>query len=235
MKRLGKHVTALQILIVFALCAFHNALAAQEGVKVPVEVLQPVTNAQGRIIQATAPDGKAYPVFRVPQDSPLIQHVRDVMQNSFAQQALKLDRYARNLLLHEPGRGAEQRLTEPMYLLLSGEEGGFARYGFWLEDQSGAKRLVLAGYVDLVVDEEDIASRNLEEIFSHELGHEHADAEGERLQPPIARKIEIRDSAPPGSIFFFCEFRISSFEFPLRRPGVLYAAAHYRLPTAPHK
>jgi hypothetical protein len=29
----------------------------------------------------------------------------------------------------------------------------------------------LAGYVDLVVDEEDIASGNLEEIFSHELGH----------------------------------------------------------------
>jgi hypothetical protein len=171
MNRLGKHLTALQIVIVFILCPFHIASAAQEGAKVPVEIVEPATDAQGRSIQATAPDGKAYPVFRPPRDSTLTQHVREVMQNSFAQQALRLDRYARNLLLHEPGRGAEQRLTEPMYLLLSGEEGGFARYGFWLQDQSGANRLVLAGYVDLVVDEEDIDSGNLEEIFSHELGH----------------------------------------------------------------
>jgi len=138
---------------------------------VPVGILQPATDAQGRTRQAAAPDGKAYPVFRSPQDSQLVHHVREALQNSYAQQVLRLDRYARNFLLHEPGRSAEQRLTEPMYLLLSGEEGGFARYGFWLQDQSGAKRLVLAGYVDLVVGEEGIESGGLEEIFSHELGH----------------------------------------------------------------
>jgi hypothetical protein len=171
MNRFGKHMAALHILIVVTLCPFHKALATQEGAIVAAGILQPATDAQGRILEATAPDGKAYPVFRSPQDSQLVQHVREVLQNSYAQQVLRLDRYARNLLLHEPGRGAEQRLTEPMYLLLSGEEGGFARYGFWLQDQSGAKRLVLAGYVDLVVDEEDIDSGNLEEIFSHELGH----------------------------------------------------------------
>jgi hypothetical protein len=162
---------ALTILIVLALCIFHQALAAQNGAIVPVGILRPVADAQGRPIQATAPDGKAYPVFRPAEDSPLIQHVRTVLETSFAQQVLRLDRYARNLLLREPGGGGQQRLTEPMYLLLSGEEGGFARYGFWLEDQPGGRRLVLAGYVDLVVDEEDIASGNLEEIFSHELGH----------------------------------------------------------------
>jgi hypothetical protein len=171
MNRFDKHTATLGILIALTLCPFHKASAAQEGAIVPVGILLPATDAQGRIIQGTAPDGKAYPVFRSPQDSPFIHHVREVLQNSFAQQALRLDRYARNLLLHEPGGGGEQRLTEPMYLLLSGEEGGFARYGFWLEDQRGGRRLVLAGYVDLVVDEEDIATGNLEEIFSHELGH----------------------------------------------------------------
>jgi hypothetical protein len=111
-------------------------------------------------------------VFRPAEQSAFTQHVRAALETSFAQQVLRLDRYARNLLLHhEPGRGAEPRLTEPMYLLLSREEGGFPRYGFWLEDPSGAKRLILAGYVDLVVDEEDIDSGSLEEIFSHELGH----------------------------------------------------------------
>src|SRR5208283_3103351 len=68
-------------------------------------------------------------------------------------------------------RRGRERWKEPMYLLLSGEQGGFARFGFWLEDPHAGRRLVLAGYVDLVVDEEDIKDGNLEEIFSHELGH----------------------------------------------------------------
>jgi hypothetical protein len=171
MNRSGKHTAALHTLIAFALCLFHEAFAAGGSAIVPVGILRPTVDAQGRIIQASAPDGTAYPVFRPAEDSPFIQHVRVVLETSFAQQVLRLDRYARNLLLHEPGRGGEQRLTEPMYLLLSGEEGGFARYGFWLEDLRGGRQLVMAGYVDLVVDEEDVASGNLEEIFSHELGH----------------------------------------------------------------
>jgi len=170
MNKFGRRTAVLQILIILTVCSFHKALASQEGAIVPVGILMPVADARGHVIEATAPDGKAYPVFRSPQDSPLIQHVRTVLETSFAQQVVRLDRYARNLLLREPGRAGEQRLTEPMYLLLSTEEGGFARYGFWLEDQRG-RRFVLAGYVDLVVGEEGIATGNLEEIFSHELGH----------------------------------------------------------------
>jgi len=171
MKRFGKHTAALHILFGLTFYPFHMAFPAQMGAIVPVGILRPAADAQGRVIQAVTPDGKAYPVFRPAEDSPFIQHVRGVLETSFAQQVLRLDRCARNLLLREPGRGAEQRLKEPMYLLLSGEEGGFARYGFWLEDPRGGRRLVLAGYVDLVVDEEGIADGNLEEIFSHELGH----------------------------------------------------------------
>jgi hypothetical protein len=171
MNRIGKYSLALRILTVLTLCVVHKAFAAEGGAIVPVGILRPVADAQGRVIQVTAPDGNTYPVFRPAEDSALVQHARTVLETSFAQQVLRLDRYARNLPLHEPGRGAEPRLTEPLYLLLSREEGGFPRYGFWLQDQSGAKRLVLAGYVDLVVDEEDIDSGNLEEIFSHELGH----------------------------------------------------------------
>jgi hypothetical protein len=64
MNRLGKHMAALHMLIVFALCVFHGAFAAQKGAIVPVGILRPAADAQGRIIQATAPDGKVYPVFR---------------------------------------------------------------------------------------------------------------------------------------------------------------------------
>jgi hypothetical protein len=58
-----------------------------------------------------------------------------------------------------------------MYLLLSTEEGGFARFGFWLEDSTEKRQLVLAGYVDLVVTNNSVESGDFEEIFSHELGH----------------------------------------------------------------
>jgi hypothetical protein len=55
---------------------------------------------------------------------------------------------------------------------MSQEEGGFERHGFWLEDAKGQREIVLAGYVDLVVDAESVEDGNLEEIFSHELGHQ---------------------------------------------------------------
>jgi hypothetical protein len=55
---------------------------------------------------------------------------------------------------------------------MSKEEGGFARQGFWLEDIVGRRHLVHAGYVDLVITNESVESGNLEEIFSHELGHQ---------------------------------------------------------------
>jgi len=142
---------AIYLLAMLAVCPLRKAFSAQPGETAPAGILRPATEAQGYVIQATAPDGKAYPVFRLAEDSRLVQNVRVVLSTSFTQQVLRLDRYARDLLLHKPGRAREQRLTEPMYLLLSGEEGGFARFGFWLEGPNGGRRLVMAGYVDLVV------------------------------------------------------------------------------------
>ena len=171
MKRFGKLAAGLQIILVFSLFPSHATLAAQTDAIVPVGILRPAADAQGHLIESAAPDGRLYPVFRPAEGSAFIQRVRQVMATSFAQQVLRLDRYARNLMLHDPSGAGQQRWKEPMYLLLSEEEGGFARDGFWLEDPRAGRRLVPAGYVDLVVGEEDIADGNLEEIFSHELGH----------------------------------------------------------------
>jgi len=147
--------------------------AAQAPLSAPVKVLVPVTDAKGSVIEAAAADGKSYPVFRAAEDSALVRHVYEVLETSFAHQVILLDRYARNLLLGEPtAQAAPQELTAPAYLLMSEEEGGFARHGFWMEEVKGQRQLVLAGYVDLVVDEEFVDSGNLEEIFSHELGHQ---------------------------------------------------------------
>ena len=144
---------------------------------VAARILVPVLDAKRQPVQQAAPDGKTYPVFRVAPESPLVTRASEVLRTGFAQQVLRLDRYARNMLLWEERQhgGAtaadQQRLSEPMSLLMSTEEGGFARDGFWLEDAEGQRRLIQAGYVDLVVDERSVADGDFDEIFSHELGH----------------------------------------------------------------
>ena len=148
--------------------------AAPQRPPTPCEVLVPVLDSQQSVVTATTAEGKPYPVFRVAAESKLVNQVRHELETSFAQQVLKLDRYARNLALgrrQTAGAAAEEALSAPMYLLMSTEEGGYARFGFWLEDATGKRRLVLAGYVDLVVRDDSVDGGGFEEIFSHELGH----------------------------------------------------------------
>ncbi|HEY6972360.1 MAG TPA: helix-hairpin-helix domain-containing protein [Candidatus Angelobacter sp.] len=144
------------------------ALSAQSIVR--CEIVVPVLDLSHRVVTASAPDGHSYPVFQVALQSKLVDEIRHTLDTSFAQQALRLDRYARNLILARRREAhvseSQEWLTSPMYLLMSTEEGGFARFGFWLQDSSGKRRLVLAGYVDLVI--RDGLSDG---IFSHELGH----------------------------------------------------------------
>ena len=148
--------------------------AAPQPAPAPCEVLVPLIDSRQSVITAMAPEGKSYPVFRVAAESKLVNRVRGELEASFAQQVLKLDRYARNLLIARremAGAPLDEALTAPMYLLMSTEEGGFPRFGFWLQDANGKRSLVLAGYVDLVVRENSVDTGDFEEIFSHELGH----------------------------------------------------------------
>ncbi|MGD0308134.1 MAG: helix-hairpin-helix domain-containing protein [Acidobacteriota bacterium] len=150
------------------------ATAAQLPATVPCEILIPVLDAGKTVVTAIAPDGRAYPVFRPAPAGKLVENIRTELGKSFAQQVLRLDRYARNLVAARPETArtlVEERLAAPMYLLMSAEEGGFARFGFWLEDAAATRKLVLSGYVDLVVSQNSVETGDFEEIFSHELGH----------------------------------------------------------------
>ena len=154
-------------------CLLLPSAIAQSPLTATVKVVVPVTDAKGNVVESQAPDGISYPVFRLAEDSPLLRDVYHVLETSFAHQVILFDHYARNLLLSEfAGQAPPQYLTAPTYLLMSQEEGGFARHGFWLEDAKGQRQLMLAGYVDLVVDQESVEDGSLEEIFSHELGHQ---------------------------------------------------------------
>jgi hypothetical protein len=159
-------------LCVVALAHLLLFLVPAHSLDAPVKVLVPVTDAKGNIVESKAPDGKSYPVFRLAGDSPLVRSVYQTLETSFAHQVIVLDRYARNLRLSEVATQPPPDLTGPAYLLMSQEEGGFERHGFWLEDAKGQRELVPAGYVDLVVGTESVEDGNLEEIFSHELGHQ---------------------------------------------------------------
>jgi hypothetical protein len=148
---------------------FASAIASAQSI-VPCEIVVPVLDSNHNVVIASAPDGHSYLVFQIAPQSKLVDGVRHTLETSFAQEALRLDRYARNLVLAKRTEAHvaenEEWLKSPMYLLMSTEEGGFARFGFWLQDSAGKRRLVLAGYVDLVVGD------GLNDgIFSHELGH----------------------------------------------------------------
>jgi len=148
---------------------FASAIASAQSI-VHCEIVVPVLDSNHNVVIASAPDGHSYPVFQIAPQSKLLDGVRHTLEASFAQEVLRLDRYARNLILAKRTEAHvadnEEWLKSPMYLLMSTEEGGFARFGFWLQDSAGRRRLVLAGYVDLVV--RDGLSDG---IFSHELGH----------------------------------------------------------------
>jgi hypothetical protein len=155
--------------IAISVLMFASAIASAQSI-VPCEIVVPVLDSKRNVVTASAPDGHSYPVFQVAPQSRLVDGIRHTLETSFAQEALRLDRYARNLILAKQTQAHvaenEEWLTSPMYLLMSTEEGGFARFGFWLQDSAGKRRLVLAGYVDLVIGD----SLN-DGILSHELGH----------------------------------------------------------------
>jgi len=148
-----------------------NSLSAKSIV--PCEIVVPAVDSGRQPLTAAAPDGHSYPVLQPAPPSKLVGDIRQELETSFAQQALRLDRFARNLILAKRREAHladnEEPLSAPMYLLLSDEDGGLARFGFWLQDASGKRRLVMAGYIDLVVD--DRCSPGCLSIFPHELGH----------------------------------------------------------------
>jgi hypothetical protein len=58
----------------------------------------------------------------------------------------------------------------PAFLLLSNREGGFARFGFWL-DMDGERTFVASGYVEMVVGEDSVEDDDIVSTFCHEIGH----------------------------------------------------------------
>ena len=97
--------------------------------------------------------------------------------NGFGQHVLRLDRFVRTYLLHDPAVSGERRrvLGQPAFLFLSDREGGYPAESFWLEQPDGRlKEMRDVTFVDMIVDERDLVPGQidgLQEIYAHELGH----------------------------------------------------------------
>ncbi len=137
------------------LVAIPGAGAAELGVLAPVVV-------DGKPQVQDAPSGRPAPVVTRVRSGALFDQVQREAREGFLATVLAMDEQAQRI--------AGARTVVPSWLYLSMEDGGFARRGFWLEE-NGTRRFVDELFVDLVVDEDTVADGGFEEIFSHEMGH----------------------------------------------------------------
>lgn len=136
-------------------CALLPTQAAELGVLAPVM-------AGDKPQFRDAANGKPAPVVTRVVDGDLYAQLQREARDGFVATVLAIDEGAQ--------RAAGARELRPSWLYLSAEDGGFARQGFWLQE-NGRQRFVDELYVDLVVDEDSVANGDFEEIFAHEMGH----------------------------------------------------------------
>ncbi|MFL6603860.1 MAG: hypothetical protein ACJ8R9_21380 [Steroidobacteraceae bacterium] len=142
-------------LLLVVLLAWNGwAYSASLGVLVPVR--QGDENAS-----KVGAGGIAMPILQAAPDSTLRQALLKESARGTVAFALKLD---------EQAQRAAGQAVQPTWLMLTDEDGGFAKRGFWLRE-SGGDRFVDQPYVALVVDAGSVADGSFEEIFAHELGH----------------------------------------------------------------
>jgi hypothetical protein len=143
---------ALSLVVLFAWSGW--AYPASLGVLVPVRQGEEIAGKVGA-------GGIAMPILQMAPDTMLRQALLKESVRGTVAFALKLD---------EQAQRAAGQAVQPTWLMLTDEEGGFAKRGFWLRE-SGGDRFVDQPYVALVVDARSVADGSFEEIFAHELGH----------------------------------------------------------------
>lgn len=119
-------------------------------------------------------NGKSYPVFRAATDKKLVEAIDQVFTTSFAGEMKKLFALSREVASARNRRGGatdDPEFDAPLYLLLSEEEGGYARRDFFLQDLAGKRTFTAADYIDMQIDLASVRSGDFKEVFCHEVGH----------------------------------------------------------------
>lgn len=131
-----------------------------------LDVLQAVKEGDEGATKPRPDTGVPAPVLTRVTGGPLYSSIQKDAEGGTTALILQLGETVRRMA-GQPAHGTS-------WLLLSEEEGGFAKRGFWLRSDKGdpkGDRWIPDPYVDLVVDEKSIADGGFEEIFAHESGH----------------------------------------------------------------
>ncbi len=139
-----------------ALAAAWGANAAELGVLAPV-----IINQEAQMQARPSGKGNA-PVLGRVTSGPLFDAIQKEATQGFTASVLALDELAAEV--------AGTSHSGVTWLMLAQEDGGYARWGFWLQE-GGQRRYVDEPMVDLVADVDSVADGSFEEIFAHELGH----------------------------------------------------------------
>ncbi|GAB2839609.1 hypothetical protein GCM10027277_03180 [Pseudoduganella ginsengisoli] len=144
------------LLFACALGAASAANAAELG------VLSPVIINQEAQMQARPTGPGSAPVLARVSSGALFDAIQKEATSGFTASAIALDALASEV--------AGVKNSGITWLMLSQEDGGFPRWGFWLQEGE-QRRYIDEPMVDLVVDADSVADGSFEEIFAHELGH----------------------------------------------------------------
>ena len=133
----------------------------------PYVLLEPVRGTDGRPLTRPGPGGADLPVLKRSADSPVAQAALRVLATGFSARLPAIDAAAREAARTKPSCPG---LPQAVYVLLSDEDGGYARQGFFVEDGAPAS-LCEDHFIDITADAGSVADGAFEEVLAHEWGH----------------------------------------------------------------
>ena len=136
----------------------HEEFAALDVVMLEAsELVNPTQDASGK-----------GPILKLATSDPLKTLIKAELDTPFGLLIRQLDALSRQ---YQDTANTCPQLNNKTLLFLSSEDGGFAREGFWF--QQDGRDLVYCDllYVDMTVSAKDISNGRFLEIFAHEMGH----------------------------------------------------------------
>lgn len=146
----------LQMSLLFALSTTVLAAPASDV----LNFIEPLTDPSGAPQMQAAPDGRMLPVVTPAEESEFTTTLQAMLSVGFGAEVVRLQQSVNEHF----------GIDNPLWLMLSLEDGGYARRGFYLEEH-GERVLHDVWYVDMLVDENSLLSGQFEEIWSHETAH----------------------------------------------------------------
>lgn len=142
-------------------------MAGSAGAAGSYVLLEPVRDASGKPLTRASGSAASLPVLKRAKTGETSTAAQRVLASGFAAQIPALDLAARTAAALKPSCPG---LPPAVYILLSEEDGGYARQGFFISD-AGRTTLCEDHYIDLTADSGSIATGEFEEVLAHEWGH----------------------------------------------------------------